>query len=281
MSRCTTPASWAYWSASHIWPTSASASRGDVSLARITRRRSVPSTSSIASQKWSPARPKSNTETMFGWLSWASARASWAKRSAKVGSPAAVAGSTLSATGRSRERCTARYTTPIPPRPIRSPISNWGASRASSSGSGGGSSTAGERVTTTSSLIPSAIRHVRQIPWRLPPGARVDPQRLQLRWLMARPALLFARGECGSGGSGGSTPSSRKRRAGLQRFPGDVLYPPERAPKSCRSSSSTSAGSGTVSATSARSFSPKRWRSRWTATLTAPSVIPCSAASSA
>ena len=44
-------------------------------------------------------------------------------------------------------------------------------------------------------------------------------------------------------------------------------------------SPSTSAGSATVRATPARTTSPRRLRSRWTATFTAPSVSPSSAAS--
>lgn len=59
--------------------------------------------------------------------------ASRAKRSAKADSSPTLGGRIFTATSRFSLRCRALYTTPIPPRPRSSRISNWGNCRASAS----------------------------------------------------------------------------------------------------------------------------------------------------
>src|SRR5258706_669758 len=59
---------------------------------------------------------------MFGWSRRAAVRASRTKRWRKLRLPARSAVSTLSATWRPRCRCSARNTTPIPPRPATASI---------------------------------------------------------------------------------------------------------------------------------------------------------------
>ncbi|GAB3010079.1 hypothetical protein GCM10027184_80470 [Saccharothrix stipae] len=63
---------------------------------------------------------------MCGWSSRASNRASCANRALIRSSDASTPGSRFTATARPNGRCTAAYTTPIPPRPISPPMSYWG-----------------------------------------------------------------------------------------------------------------------------------------------------------
>lgn len=123
-SRCSTPAACATRSA----PSSAipirAASRASTVPVRESRSASEPpSINSMTMYGRSPCSTTSWTTMTFGWLSWATARASRRVRSfwRRASSAESVSSSTssLTATCRPSSWSEARHTTPIPPRPIR------------------------------------------------------------------------------------------------------------------------------------------------------------------
>jgi len=101
----------------------------------ISSRSAWPCKSSIAMNNPSFACPKSMSCTVFGWWSFAAARASLWKRLTHDGSDETWAPSTLIAMSRSTVICFALYTTPVPPSPMRSRISKRSARTFPTSGS--------------------------------------------------------------------------------------------------------------------------------------------------
>lgn len=75
-SRCTSPARWAAASPWPAWNSTSRISSQPRGALRIQRRRSCPSTSSIAKYTCEPTSPASCTWTTWGWASLAMARAS-------------------------------------------------------------------------------------------------------------------------------------------------------------------------------------------------------------
>ena len=122
MSRCSTPCPCAYSKAAHTPGIICSASFGDNDPDCITCLRFTPSTYSISSQQYPRVSPISNTLTMFGCCSRASARPSLVNRSTNDGSFASSGIITFNAATRPNPGCITLYTRPIPPDPINSRI---------------------------------------------------------------------------------------------------------------------------------------------------------------
>jgi hypothetical protein len=79
----------------------------------------APSRSSDTRNGAPPCEPNSWTTSTFGWLSAPAAHASCSNRRRRSASAENDSGKTLRATSRARRVSLARYTSPIPPAPIR------------------------------------------------------------------------------------------------------------------------------------------------------------------
>ena len=117
-SRCTTPAACAAPSAPATSIATATACSGENRDAPSTSRSERPSTYSLAMKRQPSASSNAYTVATDGCVMVAAARASRRRRSRCSGSVDTSGGNPLSATSRPRRRSRARYTTPMPPRPI-------------------------------------------------------------------------------------------------------------------------------------------------------------------
>ncbi len=116
-SRCVMPLAWAVLSASARAMASLK-KRASLSPVSGTSVESVcPETRSIVMKRVPPASSIEWSVTMFGWFRPATALASRSKRARRSGSLATSGGNTLSATSRLSLVSSARYTSPMPPRP--------------------------------------------------------------------------------------------------------------------------------------------------------------------
>ncbi len=123
-SRCSTPEVWAARSApSRSTPIRAASAASTGPCSAMRSAREGPSINSRTMYGRSSSSTTSWTTMMFGWLSWARARASRRVRSRRRRASAADSvsskGSSFTATPRPSSWSVARQTTPMPPRPIR------------------------------------------------------------------------------------------------------------------------------------------------------------------
>ena len=110
MSRCSTPALCAYWRAAEIFtPTRSTSATGSGPDARRRSDRDPPEHNCIARYgDPSSAKPESNIVTMLGWLPTRPLVAASRRKRAFASAPARCTASTLSATSRCTDSCTAR-----------------------------------------------------------------------------------------------------------------------------------------------------------------------------
>ena len=117
MSRWTTPTVWAASSPKSVWRRSGHSVSHGIGPPAIRSWRLPPSTYSITMNSPRSVSRSAITRTMWGLATRAIARASVRKRRTNAASVAIPAEIDLSATGIPRAVSSARYTTPIPPRP--------------------------------------------------------------------------------------------------------------------------------------------------------------------